>query len=239
MAKKDQATEDFTQTQAFKDAVAEASKQAVQSALAEITSGAAVRAAATNADDPLAFARGLAVALAELGNQGIGKGKPVSPEVLAQRETARKRMFDLIVETNKSGEVPMYALKHQQYLGEQKIDPYWRGADHKMHKTEIEWPGVPNHGMEPINEPAERIFEAFLESVGTMFQIGGKFATDPARLRVTAKGLVVHGDPSAARHDSPVATDGPTHGLVVRGRGANTGRPVRVLGTVAAPALEQ
>lgn len=205
----------------------------------------AERVATTSpSDSDRQFARGLATAIAELGDQGVGRGKRVSPEVMAAREEARQRMISLIIEARAKGDVPAYRLKHKVYLDERIVEPVWIAPDHTQRHTEIDWPGVPNHAMIPINDVAHAIHVAFMESVGS------NVATpmdDLRDLSVTAGGLVIKGGPRSAprmigdaaeaQHVGQGTSGG--EGLRVRGRQrAGTVVETRVLGTVAEPARQ-
>ena len=225
----------MTETAEFKAAVQAAVAAALPDILAQIKASGS--AAAEGSDE--GFARGLAMAIAQLSDQGTGR-KRVAPEVIAARDAARKRMVTLIAEARARGEVPRYHLVNMVYLDEMKVQPVWIDPITKRQKpTEIEWPGVPNEAMRPINEVAKAIFAAFKESIGS---------TAPEDLvadlpkSMTANGLVVKTGGASVR---PIAVnvDGESqkpHGqglrLPQRHEGNASFEDIRVLGTVAPPA---
>ena len=192
---------------------------------------------ATPSGDQLT-ANSLAIAIAQLSDQGTGKGKRVAPEVLAAREAAHERMLALIAEARENGEKPIYKLINKVYLDEVLVDPIWVGSDHVQRPTEIGWRGIPNQAMRPVNDAAKRIFGAFNES------IGGAMGNE-APLRVTAGGLVVmrrqNGAMQEALHVGNQRGSAPEYGegLRLHGRGM-PGAIVetRVLGTLAQPARQ-
>lgn len=226
----------FDNSPVFQAAVADAVAKLIPGLRDQILDNLAVaRGSAPAASGDTAFAEGLAMAISQLGNQGVGR-KHVAPEVLRSRAEARALMTQLIVEARSRGEIPRYQLRHKVFLDEMLVDPVYVGSDHVQRPTEIEWPGVPSEAMRPANEAAQRIFQAFSDSIGTVV------SAEPERqIKVTAGGLVVHGRPipaaPAVRQDgTPISGEG---GLRV----PHLDRPgqykeTRVLGTVAAPARQ-
>lgn len=232
---------DVTQSPEFQTALAKAKDELRGELLSALQQAKGIEAAPAPANAPAApvdfsdekWARGLALAISELTDQGTGR-KRVAPEVLVAREEARKTMITLLVQARANGEVPAYQLTGKVYLDEMLVDPMWIGADHRARPTEIDWPGVPNHAMKPINDVAQGIFEQFLKWTGQVVVVPGT-AQDSW---LTSGGLVVKGagPRSASRGEAPHT--GADHvaevGLKIRGRGASA-TPARVLGTVAAP----
>ncbi len=106
----------------------------------------------------------LALGIAELSDQGSGVRRIPAPE-LAARDAARARMEELLDESRQSGTQPQYRLHFPVYLNDQLINPNFV-VDGKVQKTEIIWGGVPNEAMEPVNDVARPIYEAFLRSIG-------------------------------------------------------------------------
>lgn len=215
----------------FQNAVNEAVARAIPGIVAQLS-----KARGTADRDDSTFAEGLAMAIAQLTDQGTGR-KRVAPEIVEARAKARERMTGLIVEARAAGEIPSYQLRNKVYLDEVLVDPLYVDPATKNQKpTEIDWPGVPNEAMIPINDTAKEIHKAFIESIGSIapeHQVAGKpFA-------VTAGGLVVKGGSSALRqvtafreHEN-VASEG----LRIRGREApGKHKEIRVLGTVHEPA---
>lgn len=111
-----------------------------------------------------AWANRLALALAQVANPGR---TPIDPAVIAQREAARTRMFDLIVDARANDKVPEYELRNKVFFEEQLIEPMYTGTDRVLRHQVIGWRDVPNEAMRPANETAREIFSAFLESIGT------------------------------------------------------------------------
>lgn len=106
----------------------------------------------------------LALGIAELSDQGSGVRRIPAPE-LAARDIARARMEELLEESRQTGTHPQYRLHFPVYLNDQLINPNFV-VDGKAQKTEIIWGGVPNEAMEPVNDVARGIFDAFLRSIG-------------------------------------------------------------------------
>lgn len=191
--------------------------------------------------DEMKFARAIALAMAEVADQGTSR-KRVAPEVLRARAEANDRMFQLIIECHAHGDIPAYRLKHKTYLpggreGERLVDPVWVNPATHMHEpTEIDWPGVPNEAMVPINPAADRIFAAWSQSIGSVPRI-----VDHDILKVTAGGLVVKQGGRVITGEAPQVGHGQEDhgGMKIRGRGG-PGRIVQtsVLGTIAPAARE-
>lgn len=179
------------------------------------------------------FAQALAVAIAQMSDQGTNR-KRVAPEVMHAREAARDKMLRLIVDARERGEVPFYRLQHKVHLDDMLVDPQWVGPDHVARPTEIEWPGVPNEAMSPLNEIAKEIHAAFCDSIGSAVK-----AYEPGPMRVTARGLVIMGQAPRSRDNAPANASPSGEGLRLRGRG-QPGALVetRILGTMAEPARQ-
>jgi hypothetical protein len=190
------------------------------------------------------FAENLAMAFATLSEQGTGR-KYVAPEILRTRAEARERMFDLIVKARKEKRAATYQVVAKTYLDNQMVEPLWVDSSHIAQPTEIDWPGVPNDAMKPMNDTAQEIHAAFLESVGSKAKIvlpaGGEAdAPDPSQdgYGVTAKGLVVRGGavPRQNREASPPVNE---EGLAVLHKNQpGRSKEINVLGTIAAPARQ-
>jgi hypothetical protein len=180
------------------------------------------------------FANQLATAIASLNNQG--RRNAVSPDEMQRRDKARDDMFLLLNELNDDGEVPEYRLKRKVVLEEQIIDPMWIHPNTKkqMHTT-IAWAGVPNGAMEPLNEPASRVFALFSTWIGGVEQRN-------ERLRVTPRGLVIVEGLRANNNQAAPPVAGPRSGgaLKITGRGPPGEEIVQtnVLGTIAKPAMQ-
>lgn len=231
----------LTDSPEFKAAVAAEAERAVAKFKDEIVAslaaarGAAGTAPATTDGD---WMQALAMSIAALTDQGVGQRKRVSPEIIKAREVARKEMVDLILKARAERKVASYRLSGKVHLDEQCIDPIWIDRMHTAQPTEIDWPGVPNECMMPLNETAKAIFEAFTRSIGG---IEAHVAADP--LKVTKGGLVVRGRPSAAAHETTINGLGEQ---IVEGEGVRIkhkdqpGRfkEINILGTIAKPAQQ-
>lgn len=225
------------ETDEFKAAVAAAASKAAADILATLQT--AQGAQPRQGDE--SFAEKLGLAIAQLSSQGVGRAKPVDPALLAERERARKTMTDLIVKARMDGETPIYELRNKVYLDEVLVDPVGIDpATKEQRPTRIDWPGVPNEAMAPVNEVAQGIHKAFSESIGTVVIEHSKHIKHQ-QMGVTAGGLVVHGAGHALRPmqvGNGQPTNETTEGLRVHGRGGRGGKQkeINVLGTVASPA---
>jgi len=222
---------DFTQSPEFKAAVAAAASEAAATILKQLQSET-VSSAPTPQGSDHAFAQNLAMAIAQLNDQGSGK-KRVAPEVVQARAAARELMEILIIDARREGRIPTYTLRSKVYLDEQLVEPVWIGADKMPHATEIQWPNVPSDAMIPLNDTAKEIHKAFMDSIGSVVEIAGA----KKDFHLTPGGLVVSGQAPAGRANRALEiTD---TGLRVGGRDApGTYQSVNVLGTVAAPARQ-
>jgi len=192
------------------------------------------------------FAENLAMAFATLSEQGTGR-KYVAPEILRARTEARELMKDLIMQARRNGQVPSYRVIAKTLLDDQVVEPFWVDSSHVAQHTEIDWPGVPNDAMQPINEVAKGIYQAFLDSIGSKAQsvsASGAVLDVPDAMQdgfgTTRNGLVVRGG-AVPRRNRPGEASPPEHqeGLSLHHRN-KPGRTVetRVLGSVAEPARQ-
>lgn len=212
-------------------------KQAIDDQLGSLKE--LVSKAAPNADaaETSGLMQSLAMAIANLTDQGTGR-KRVAPEELQKRERGRMEMFRLIDEAAANGENPHYKLRHLVYLGEQKVNPVWIDSAHRQQPTEIVWPGPPNQAMVPVNDTAKRIHAAFLQ------WIGEEPVADLGPMRVTASGLAIVKGPPGLASDAAEAqhTGGGRSGPLVPqivGRGApGPTIETHILGTVMPPARQ-
>lgn len=179
----------FTDTPEFKAAVAQAAAAAAKAARDEVLAELrAVKPAEEGGSGYQAFSESLALAIAALTDQGSGT-KHVAPEILRARTMARERMETLILDAYRGGHKAMYRLTSKVHLSHQVIDPlYINPATKATEPTVIEWSGVPNEAMEPINDTAKEIFDAFMDSIGNR-SLGG---IDMREKRITPSGVVIH-----------------------------------------------
>lgn len=207
------------------------------------------------------FADALAMSIAQIGTQGVGKIKPVAPEVMAERTAAHGRMVKLIVDAYKACQVaraegdqealeratPIYRLRDKVYFGEQIVQPMWiEPGTRRQRQTEIEWFRAPNHSMVPHNDIAQAIHAEFMQWTGTKPETP---LDDLRDLAMTASGFVVRGGSASLQSKGSLRdveaqhTGAETHqnlgGLRVRSsRGVGGTREVNVLGTLHRPAIE-
>jgi hypothetical protein len=220
----------------FQAAVAKAAGEAVAGALGQLQGNLAGQS--QGADKNLL--EGLAVALAEIGSQGTGR-KAVAPHILKQRSDARDRMVELILAARKGRHVPTYRLTNKVVLAERIIEPFWITSDKKTKHTEIDYYGIPNEAMVPVNDTAKAIHSAFMDSIGTVERVAPE-----ERLGVTPNGLVVRNaavtDTMAKRTSGEAkhVGDGHSNDEVVIHHENEPGRykTVNVLGTVQEPARQ-
>lgn len=217
----------------FRKAVADAVAAEVAKALAtQAAAGTALAAASVGGlTGDRSFIEGLTLSLAELANQGTGRIY-VAPEVLKSREAARDHMIDLILTAKKRGTPPSYRLTNKIEWAGAVIEPMW--LDNRVARpTEIDFLGIPNDAMVPINAIAKDIKQAWLDSIG-----GIKKMVQDDRLGMTAKGLVVRNGaiPTSAGQRAPALPVDETGEMSVHGRG-NPGTPSRkpILGTIVDP----
>lgn len=229
----------LTETVEFKAAVQHAIDKALPNIVKMID---AARGTVATSDDTH-FAEKMAMAIAQLTDQGTGR-KRIAPEILQQRAKAADRMVKLLIDARAKGNVPSYGMRNKAYLDEVLVYPSYIAPDHTQHQTEIDWPGVPNEAMVPINEVAKEIFAAYKESIGSI----DKVVPDDI-LSVTPGGLTVRGGSRTMQKNRPLGTmedrpDQPTSGtggLSIKHKQNRPGqhKEINVLGTVAAPARQQ
>lgn len=228
----------LTETPEFQAAVAKVANDAVQAALNGLAPK--MEAAGLPQVGSQDWMQTLAVTLAEIGSQGTGR-KTVAPHILKQRENARDQMVDLIVKARAERRAPKYQLRNKVVLAERVIEPFWITSDKKTKPTEIDWYGVPNEVMVPINDTAKEIHGAFMDSIGTIEKVAPE-----ERLGVTPGGLVVRNaavtDTMSKRTtgEAPHVGDGKSdEGLVIHHEN-EPGRykSVNVLGTIQEPARQ-
>jgi hypothetical protein len=183
----------------------------------------------------------------------------IEPEVLAKQNAARLTMGELILARRTAiqaaeragedadAEWPLYRVLDFVYLNDRKIEPYQRGTRGDVTPTVIQWDGVPNAYLLPMNEHAEEIFRAFANSINTTANEAG---IGPTPLWMSHNGLVVRGDPPSASH-SHIALNNGTNAasgqLDVRNHTSRMGiknaidpgaEHIHVLGTLAPPARQ-
>lgn len=233
----------FTETPEFKEAVAKAAAEAAAAAVSQIMSKLEAGAkTAPAAGDEKSFLGSLALELAQLSGQGTGR-RYVEPAILRQRELAREKLIGMLKAARANGTVITYELRNKVLLDDQLVEPMWIDPQHVTRRTQIDWGGIPNEAMIPVNEAAKEVFATFMESIGST-----KKEIPDDIFGVTPKGLVVRNgavNAAAARRavgeGAAPAGEAPGHseGLRVH-HSTQPGRYVekRILGTIADPALQ-
>ena len=227
----------LTESPEFKAAVAEAAADAVKGIMEALTAGreASGTTAAPAASIDNQFAEGLAMALAQLTDQGTSR-KRVAPEIVRKRAEARQLMENLIIQARTEGRAARYKLRNKVYVGEVLIHPNWKPSREEVARpTVIEWAGVPNEAMAPENDTAKEIFASYIDSIGSTVSV-----VQEQPQYVTANGLTINGKPPARRSNE--VGRGESDGLRIIGRdgvsSAGSYTEINVLGTVAPPARQ-
>lgn len=225
-------------TPEFKEAVSSAIADATDEITARILKKlTTARGGDTEAGDQ-GFAEGLAMAIANLSQQGIGFHK-VAPDVLRARSEGRERMMEIIVQAKAEGQVPVYRLKNKVYLEEILIDPiYIDPASKEQRQTEIEWQSAPNEAMVPVNDTAKKIHKAFMDSIGNH---PTKVYEQKGLVGVTQGGLVIRSGSKAVRPVTALAENTPIESGGLRIPHKDKGGQYvekNILGTVAPPARQ-
>jgi hypothetical protein len=252
----------MTTSPAFQEAVAKAAAEAVKPLLDQLSALRGNVGTAPEVGDR-SMMQELAMAISQLTDQGSNRSR-VAPEIIQQRNDSRKKMVDLIIEARAEGKVATYQLRNKVHIADRIIEPFWIRSDHTSQPTEIDYGGVPNEAMVPVNDTAREIFAAFKGSIGSIVAGKGKDGhalPDMERLGITPKGVVVRNggvSPATARavpqglekvplHDGPMPAyeeapqvNGTTDSDVRVHHENAQGRYVEkhILGTVQAPARQ-
>jgi hypothetical protein len=180
---------EMTSSPEFKAAVAGAVAEALASIAPELE---AARTQAVSGRDSGDWADKLAMSISELTSQGTGRVR-VSPEEMQRRSEARKKMISLIIEAKAERKVATYQIKNKIFLNQRIIEPFYMNRERRMCPTEIDFLGIPNDVMVPVNETAKAIFAAYRDSVGVVR--GARGVTNPLpgedEIGMTHGGLVV------------------------------------------------
>lgn len=219
----------------------DAGKKAFQSAVAETTARLVAELAQKREDEGTEenpadrkLLRGLAAAIAEISDTN-SKVKRIPAAELEARAEARTRMEGLILDALAREEVATYELTRQVFLDEQLINPTYVNAAHVRCVQAIDWAGVPDESMLPVNEAAKAVHEAYMRSIGGRTKdakVSFKRASDNPKLRV-------HGAASHDREAPNVGTPRGDGGLRVHRPGMpGQVTEMRVLGTLSEPARQ-
>ena len=240
---------DVTKTAEFEQAV-KAAEQRIIAALASAREGRAPEG--VEAGDREMIQR-LALTFAEIADQGSGR-KRIAPDLIAKRQAAYNRMLDIIVREHARGwpnERPIYRVLSAVYINEQLVQPYVTDpATKQVEPQVIEWEGLPNEALEPLNDIAKQIHIEYRQYMGEAQSLTPNADTRP--MAVTPSGLVVRStgfarrqmgtvQPEAAAPSNerrPDFNEGFTHKLGIKGVNDPRAKEVRVLGTVAKPAQQ-
>lgn len=248
---REQLQAEMTQSPEFKAAVAEAVAGHLAALAPQLE---AARAQAVSGRDSGDWADKLAMSISELTSQGSAKVR-VSPEEMVRRAKAREKMIALIIEARAEKKVATYQLKNKIFLNHRVIEPFYMNRERRMCPTEIDFLGIPNDVMVPLNDTAKAIFAAYRDSVGVVR--GARGVTNPLpgedELAMTASGLVVRNKAvtQTQREHGVAATERPVEGpmpayeedngdlqpLVIKSdRDKLQYREEHILGTIAQPA---
>jgi hypothetical protein len=182
--------------------------------------------------DNKSFAQHLAMQIAEIANQGIGKPAPIPPETLERWRSAHAEMTALLVTARERGEDAHYRVTKTMFLNETRVEPQWfNQATKTMEDMLIRWNDIPNEWMEPVNPIARDIHSAYMLSIGNTVS---KRNDDPTPWVRSDKRLFVGMSPEQRAQRSEGNFADPR----LAGRGSNiTKKSTHILGTVAQPAV--
>lgn len=243
---------DLLQTPEAQAAIMAAAAEAATKAVAQLqNTGAPISAVADS--DATSLMQTLAMHIAELTDQGTRR-KRVAPEILVQREEARKRAEALIMECRKhlkdAAEVadkadaaalrkewtPEYRVVSKIYFNEVFVEPFRRDPSTKQAvANEIMWTGMPNDALRPLNEIAKRIYKEYRASIGSVEKFNG---LDNRPFAMTAAGLLVKTG-TAQERLVVAAPKEPEDTLEVKHAGDPSTPFIQVLGTTAAGRARQ
>ena len=188
----------------------------------------------------------MAMSIANISDQGTNR-KRLAPEILAKREAAGARMFELLAEVHakldaarREGDesaieawTPQYRVIAKIAFNERVVEPFKAGPDKQPVPNDIYWNGPPSDSLKPLNAIAIKIFAEYKQWLGTTV---GVPTADNRPVWITAGGLVVKGDPPAKRFVA--AAPEFANDLSEKVNGDPSAPFVHVLGTVAAPARQ-
>lgn len=248
---KEEMSTPVTETPEFKEALSAAVTvelaKILPDILAKVTPAGATASSADNS-----WAEKMAMAIAQLTEQRDDR-RFVPPEVLRARQAARDKMIDLILQergawaearergdaAEMSAHMPTYRLLNKVFLDETLVEPFWIDANHRAQPTVIDWPSIPNESMQPMNDAARTIHDAFRNSIGNIAE-RDKIVEKP--LHVTRGGLVVKGPPPRGvprtGAEPTIMPETPGEGLRIKHRQADQFKEINVLGTIHAPARQ-
>ena len=244
-------------------AISEAASAAAAKAVADLMAGKAGVLPVDSSTREL-FSQ-FALTVAEMGHQGSGRPRPVSPETMAKRAKAAAAMEDLLDQVHanckrarETGDTklaehwtPHYRVTGKIFFKEHLIDPFQRPQRRgdRPSPTVIAWSGPPNHCLHPKNGIARRLTELFRESVGSAPLLkatsyrdatgkAGQVAPDNRPYFLTVGGQVVKGSPPPNATVLNMDDDDDLPQIHDRNEVDPNADFVRILGTVADPARQ-
>jgi len=235
---------DITETPAFQMAIAKATAEIQERILEEVRSIKAGKPAIEDNDDDeiKKLARAIALSNAEIADQGTRR-KRVSPAVMEARAQSLKRMHSLLeaAQTLPKREKPLYRVRSKGYFGDRLIEPFQRLPGGRVVPTMVTFMSAPNLALQPANEAAEAIYEAFIGTISGGDQtINGRSVPDPSGSKpfwMTNNGAIISTPTATAREHGmvmeaePITLDNPLRGSTPdTGEGNNMGGAIEVLG---------
>lgn len=178
--------------------------------------------------------------LADIADQNNGRtiGQRVDPDLQQRREESKKEMIALIDSAQKRGAMPEYRLKGAVILDHSKIEPFYIDPATRVAKeTEIQFDGIPNEQMIPIDDEAKAIYDAYRGWIGNL-----KKVVPEDRLGITATGVVVKNGAVQQRREvrpggEANAADAPRRATVRTSHLHRVGTEKRILGSIHPPVL--
>lgn len=227
---------------------------AKETLLAEVKSIMAKDQAQQVDQSGVSLAREIALAVAQMADQGTGM-KRVPVEVLKAREEGQKDMERLLLAARDlpKSEWPRYRLIAAGYFKDELIQPFQMDPrTREVIPTEVTYRGIPGQHMKPLNKSAKAIYSAYLRSISN--NEGSEVPIEHKPIWMTDSGVIItnggtataraHGrviDPMGDDEDDfyPDAPDtsASTHGdFGIVNQDDPRAEEVRVLGTLSEPA---
>jgi len=130
----------------------------------------------------------LAMAIATLNDQGTGRRR-FSPQTVKKWAEAQERMFALIRAARVEGRPATYQVIAKTLLADNLLSPFWADdATHKAMPTEIDWAGVPNMALAPLNDTAKEIYAAYKDSIDLVGKEVPDFQKDETDNKIMIRG---------------------------------------------------
>jgi hypothetical protein len=224
-----------TQSAEFKNAVAEAVKEALSHLVPKVANTATT-------EDAESLMGALALQIARLSDQGMPEErKRIDPAEMERRQRAREAMGAAIMEVRARKYKPQYRATNKSVLNETMINPYFRGEGGKMIPVTFGWDGEPNDCMYPLCDEAKKIYKLFKESRGNY--VGAPIPKTSAW--ATSNGLIINGAGPRSQGEIEVPHYSPdntserfSEGLDLMLPNDPNAKEVNILGTLAKPAIQ-